>query len=134
MKPSLAPIEAPAGSTFNSFTEIVTQTSLKFPIYWIGEGDNFIDQDDLKQAGDQALKLPGVHKSLALQAMGGRNFSLAQEHLAQEMAISPSRPLIHLRVYCLCMAREYEEARKLVRDHARVLQDRRGGELSQMAE
>ncbi len=101
-----------------SLHEILTLTSLRYPVLLMMGGPEFPDMDRvLGEVGAQAASRdPGTLFSLAARALADRDYVNAEKYFAEEQRKGHSPYIAYYRVYALCMADRIEEARKVVRE------------------
>jgi spermidine synthase len=101
-----------------SLHDILTLTSLRFPVMLMMGGPEFPDRNRVLgevgalAAGDHA----GTLFSLGVRAIADRDYVTAEKYFAQEQRKGHLPYVAYYRVYALCLADRVEEARQVVRD------------------
>ncbi len=109
-----------------SLHEILTLTSLRFPVLLLMGGPGFPDLDRvLGEVGAQvASHQPGTLFSLGVRSMADRNYVNAAKYFAEDQRKGHLPRVAYYRVYALCMADRIQEARKVARDSKDVFTGR----------
>ncbi|MFH1114762.1 MAG: spermidine synthase [Pseudomonadota bacterium] len=99
--------------------EILTHTQLRFPVLLLAGGPAFVDSDRVlgKEGAYKGLSRSDAAFHMAVRAVADREYGTAARYLAEVKTAPESRHVIQYRVYLLCKIGQYDEAKKLVRDH-----------------
>lgn len=112
------PVWADFAQNMQSLHDVLTLTSLRYPVLLAMGGPEFPDVDRvLSEIGaETAGQSPGTGFSLGVKAMADRDYLNAAKYFGEEQQEGRARYAAYYRVYALCMADRIEEARKIVRD------------------
>jgi spermidine synthase len=98
---------------------ILTRSSLRFPIYWVMEGNEPVYPEDFQGIwNDESLReTPRFNFLRGVKAMADRRFLEAEKDFTAEQRVTRASDLTDYRIYLLCLAGRNEDARKLIEAH-----------------
>jgi len=106
---------------------VLSKTSLEIPILWAC-GTSIAAQAILRELPQEKVERdPSITYQAAVGAMAERDYVEAERLMSQYQRSNPSQRIAMTRVYLLCLARRFDQARDLVHQTPQWFQEDGGG-------
>jgi spermidine synthase len=110
--------------------KVLTESSLRFPVFLISGGPDLPDASQILDTLDEEArqKTPGIPFQFGVRALADRDYLLAAKYFEGERDEHLLPRVLLYRVYSLCMAGELQKAQELLREKGQILASRSGKE------